>query len=196
MTAEKGALLILDEVINGFRFGFHGYGRVAGVQPDLTTLGKILGGGLPVGGVVGRKDILERLAPLGGVYQAGTMAGNPVALAAGIATLDILRDTDAYARLDELGKTLEQRFAQHALAKKARLVRVGSIVWPYFETAGALPKEASDISAAAAQRYHGAYRGWLAKGVYLPPSAYEVSFLSTAHTYAHLDQYLDALAAE
>ena len=89
---EHGAVLIFDEVINGFRFGFHGYAKVVGVQPDLTTLGKIVGGGLPVGAVVGPAAILDRLAPLGKTYQAGTMAGNPVALAAGIATLDRAED--------------------------------------------------------------------------------------------------------
>jgi len=196
LTQACGALLIFDEVINGFRFGFHGYGKLVGVQPDLTTLGKILGGGLPVGGIVGRRDIMDRLAPLGGVYQAGTMAGNPVALAAGIATLEVLQTTDAYQRLETLGRTLEDRFKTHALSKVARLVRVGSVVWPYFELSGPLPKEASEITANAAQRYHKAYRTWLKRGVYLPPSAYEVSFLSVAHTFAHLDQYLDALAAD
>ncbi len=196
LTERHGALLIFDEVINGFRFGFHGYGKLLGVQPDLTTLGKILGGGLPVGGVVGRRDIMERLAPLGGVYQAGTMAGNPVALAAGIATLDVLKTTDAYQRLELLGKTIEERFESHALSKVARLVRVGNIVWPYFDTQKPLPKEASDIDANAAARYHKGYRAWLKKGVYLPPSAYEVSFLSTAHSKENLDQYLDALAAD
>jgi glutamate-1-semialdehyde 2,1-aminomutase len=124
------------------------------------------------------------------------MAGNPVALAAGIATLEVLASSDTYQRLETLGRTLAERFAEHPLSKEARLVRVGSVVWPYFEPAGALPKEASEISASAAQRYHKSYRAWLKRGVYLPPSAYEVCFLSSAHTFAHLDQYLDALASD
>jgi glutamate-1-semialdehyde 2,1-aminomutase len=194
-TERAGALLIFDEVISGFRFGFHGYAKVVGVQPDLTTLGKIVGGGLPVGAVVGSAALLDQLAPLGPVYQAGTMAGNPVALAAGIATLDALVAENAWARLEELGAALEKKHAAHAAAKVVRLKRVGSIVWPYFELAGDWPKEASDIGNEAAARYHRAYRGWLARGVYLPPSAYEVCFLSPAHTPAHLDAFLDALAA-
>lgn len=194
-TQDVGALLIFDEVISGFRFGFHGYAKLVGAQPDLTTLGKIVGGGLPVGAVLGRAELLERLAPSGAVYQAGTMAGNPVALAAGIATLDTLVKSQAWTALESLGAALEQKLEGHPAAKKLKVRRVGSVVWPYFDLQGAWPKEASDISAAAAGRYHQGYRGWLARGVYLPPSAYEVCFLSTAHTPAHLDAWLDALAA-
>jgi glutamate-1-semialdehyde 2,1-aminomutase len=194
-TQEAGALLIFDEVISGFRFGFHGYGKVVGIQPDLTTLGKIVGGGLPVGAVAGSAALLEQLAPLGPVYQAGTMAGNPVALAAGIATLDALRSENVWKHLEELGAALEKKLATHAAAKHVRLRRVGGIVWPYFDLNGAWPKEASDIPDAVAARYHSAYRRWLSKGVYLPPSAYEVCFLSAAHTLAHMDQLLDALAS-
>jgi glutamate-1-semialdehyde 2,1-aminomutase len=193
-TQAHGALLIFDEVISGFRFGFHGYAKVVGVQPDLTTLGKVVGGGLPVGAVVGSAALLEQLAPLGPVYQAGTMAGNPVALAAGIATLDALVQENVWPRLEELGATLEKKLATHAAAKLVRLRRVGSIVWPYFQLEGAWPREADEIPAETAARYHRAYRAWLASGVYLPPSAYEVCFLSAAHTPAHLDAFLDALA--
>jgi glutamate-1-semialdehyde 2,1-aminomutase len=193
-TSAAGSLLIFDEVITGFRFGFHGYGKVVGIQPDLTTLGKIVGGGLPVGAVVGSAALLEQLAPLGPVYQAGTMAGNPVALAAGIATLDALRAQEVWKHLESLGAALEEKHARHAAAKVVRLRRVGGIVWPYFDTGTAWPKEADEIPAEVAARYHKAYRGWLARGVYLPPSAYEVCFLSAAHTVAHLDQFLDALA--
>ena len=194
LCTQHGATLVFDEVITGFRFGFHGYGRKCGVQPDLCTLGKIAGGGLPVGAVVGRKEILDRLAPVGGTYQAGTMAGNPVALAAGIATLAELKKGEVYAHLDRLGAHLEQKMSKHPLARQARVVRTGAMFWPYFDPSGALPVEADQISSAAVARYHGAYRGWLGRGLYLPPSAYEVSFLSAAHTPAHLDQLLDALA--
>jgi glutamate-1-semialdehyde 2,1-aminomutase len=194
-TEAAGALLIFDEVISGFRFGFHGYAKVVGVQPDLTTLGKIVGGGLPVGAVVGSAALLDQLAPLGPVYQAGTMAGNPVALAAGIATLDALVQEKGWSRLEALGAALDAKLAVHAAAKVVRLKRVGGIVWPYFDLAGAWPKEADEIPAEVAARYHRAYRRWLAAGVYLPPSAYEVCFLSTAHTPEHLDTLLDALAS-
>jgi glutamate-1-semialdehyde 2,1-aminomutase len=191
---DAGALLIFDEVISGFRFGYHGYARVCGVEPDLTTLGKIVGGGMPVGAIAGKAKVMELLAPLGPVYQAGTMAGNPVALAAGIATLEELKKGDVYRHLASLVRTLEARFPGHEAEKKVRLLREGSVVWPYFSLDGPAPLEADDIPAAAAERYHQAYRGWLEQGVYLPPSAYEVSFLSAAHTAEHVDLLLNALA--
>jgi glutamate-1-semialdehyde 2,1-aminomutase len=194
LTREHGVVLIFDEVITGFRFGYHGYDRVVGVEPDLTTLGKIVGGGLPVAAVLGRKDLLAQLAPLGPVYQAGTMAGNPVALAAGLATLAELAEGGVYRHLEALGRHLDAAFARHALRSQAQLPRMGPIVWPYFDTAGALPAAASAISATAVATYHGRYSSWLAQGVYLPPSAYEVCFLSAAHSTADVDRLLDVLA--
>jgi glutamate-1-semialdehyde 2,1-aminomutase len=195
LTRANGTVLIFDEVITGFRFGFHGYDQVSGIEPDLTTLGKIVGGGLPVAAVLGKRELMQRLAPLGPVYQAGTMAGNPVCLAAGIATLDELAGGAPYRHIEMLGKHLDTVFAGHALKAQAQLSRVGPIVWPYFDVSAALPVAASSITSGAISSYHGRYRGWLERGVYLPPSAYEVSFLCSAHTEEHLDQYLDALAA-
>jgi glutamate-1-semialdehyde 2,1-aminomutase len=189
-------VLIFDEVINGFRFGFHGYDRLLGIEPDLTTLGKIVGGGLPVAAVLGRKDLMAQLAPLGPVYQAGTMAGNPVALAAGIATLTELAEGKVYAHLESLGQHLDAAVAKHAVRKVAQFPRVGSVVWPYFDPSGGVPTAAHEIPAAAMTDYHRRYRGWLARGVYLPPSAYEVCFLSAAHTTADLDRLLDVLASD
>lgn len=193
-ASKAGALLIFDEVITAFRFGFHGFSKVCGVEPDLTTLGKIVGGGLPVGAVCGKARVMEQLAPLGAVYQAGTMAGNPVALAAGIATLEELKKGEVHRHLEALGRSLDAKLSRHALAKRARLLRQGSLVWPYFDLDAAPPLEADDIRSGAVEQYHRAYRRWLERGVYLPPSAYEVSFLSAAHTEAQLDQLLDALA--
>lgn len=191
LASEYGSVLVFDEVITGFRFGFHGYARLVGIEPDLTTLGKIVGGGLPVGAVLGRREIMERLAPLGAVYQAGTMAGNPVALAAGIATLDVLATDDAYARLDALGAHLDQA----ALAAGVRIARVGSIFWPYLDATGELPRTATSISPQAVARFRAAYHGWLGQGIYLPPSAYEVGFLSLAHERSHVDRLVSALAS-
>lgn len=190
-TRAAGALLVFDEVITGFRFGFHGYGRLIGVEPDLTTLGKIVGGGLPVAAVLGRADLLDQLAPLGPVYQAGTMAANPVALAAGKATLEQLRDGAVYARLDALGQHLDARLAAASPATPLQVRRVGSVLWPLYSEVE--PREADQIPAAAVARYHGAYAGWLERGLYLPPSAYEVSFLCAAHEEAHLDALATAL---
>jgi glutamate-1-semialdehyde 2,1-aminomutase len=195
LTAQHGSLLIFDEVISGFRFGFCGYGKVVGVEPDLTTLGKIVGGGLPVGAIVGRQAILDLLAPLGPTYQAGTMAGNPVALAAGIATLDVLKHSDPYPRLDGLGQRLEHRLAERRARgdTRTRLARIGSVFWPYLDDSGPIPTRAEDISDAAVQRFKATYHGWLAQGIYLPPSAYEVGFLSAAHQEKHIDALADAL---
>jgi glutamate-1-semialdehyde 2,1-aminomutase len=192
LTRAHGSLLIFDEVITGFRFGFHGYARVVGVEPDLTTLGKIVGGGLPVGAVVGPRAVLDRLAPLGPVYQAGTMAGNPVALAAGIATLGELRRGDAYRHLATLGARLQER----AGARGVPLARVGSLFWPYLDDGAAtVPVRAEDISPRAVARFRAGYAGWLERGLYLPPSAYEVGFLSGAHDAGHVDALVEALAA-
>jgi glutamate-1-semialdehyde 2,1-aminomutase len=191
LTKESGSLLIFDEVITGFRFGFHGYAKRAGIEPDLTTLGKIVGGGLPVGAVVGPKAILDMLAPLGPVYQAGTMAGNPVALAAGIATLRELRKGDAFRTIEALGARLDER----ARAAGVRVARVGGVFWPYLDDEGDIPRTAEGISARAVERYRGGYRSWLERGVYLPPSAYEVGFLTGAHEPAHIDKLVDVVAA-
>jgi len=196
LTAANGTVLIFDEVITGFRFGYHGYDKVLGIEPDLTTLGKIVGGGLPVAAVLGKKALLSQLAPLGPVYQAGTMAGNPVALAAGIATLTELAEGKVYAHLESLGRHLDAAVAKHPAGKVAQFPRVGSIVWPYFDPSGPVPHTASAIPAQPVTDYHRRYRGWLSRGVYLPPSAYEVCFLSAAHTTADLDKLLDVLASD
>jgi glutamate-1-semialdehyde 2,1-aminomutase len=196
LTRAHGTVLIFDEVITGFRFGYHGYHQEVGIEPDLTTLGKIVGGGLPVAAVLGREELLSQLAPLGPVYQAGTMAGNPVCLAAGIATLTELAHGAVYRHIDMLGEHLDAALAKHALRKVAQVSRIGPIVWPYFDVAARLPVAASAISANAVSEYHRRYRSWLARGVYLPPSAYEVCFLSAAHTTADVDKLLDVLAGE
>jgi glutamate-1-semialdehyde 2,1-aminomutase len=192
ITREHGTLLIFDEVISGFRFGFHGYSKVVGVSPDLTTLGKIVGGGLPVGAVVGRGEILDRLAPLGKTYQAGTMAGNPVALAAGLATLQTLRTGEPYHHLEKLGTAL-----MAAVEKKKdrafRMVRTGSLFWPYYELHGAIPTQAEKISSEAIAGFKKRYAGWLDAGIYLPPSAYEVGFLSAAHSVEDVERLVSAL---
>jgi glutamate-1-semialdehyde 2,1-aminomutase len=186
---KAGALLVFDEVITGFRFHFGGYGRLVGVQPDLTTLGKVLGGGLPVAAVVGRKDIMNQLAPLGGVYQAGTMAGNPVTLAAGIATLTELQRPGVYEKLEALGAQFEAGWRKRA--NGMGLQRLGSLLWPYFDSK--LPTTAEAIRSEVIDQYHAKYAGWLERGVYLPPSGYEVSFLSTAHTAANIETLLEAI---
>ena len=166
---------------------------MVGVTPDLTTLGKIVGGGLPVGAVVGSQALMEKLAPLGGVYQAGTMAGNPVALSAGLATLELLRTGEPYQRLAKLGEAFDAAVAKFPTGPRWR--REGSIVWPYFDPDGAIPSQAEGISKTAIERFRGPYRSWLDQGVYFPPSAYEVGFFSAAHETADVERLATVLAS-
>ncbi len=192
ITLAHGALLIFDEVISGFRYQYGGYGQLAGVQPDLITLGKIVGGGMPLGAIVGPARILSLLAPVGPVYQAGTLSGNPLSIAAGLATLAQLSDPTAYRRLEQLGAYLEHRLARTGIPW-LRGRRVGSVFWPYFDV-GPIPVRADTISPVAIQRFNGMYHHMLHAGYYLPPSAYEVLFLSTAHSEADLDGLVAAWA--
>ncbi len=192
LTREHGTVLIFDEVINGFRFGFHGYAKLVGVQPDLTTLGKIIGGGLPVGAVLGPAAILDRLAPLGKTYQAGTMAGNPVALAAGIATLQELKTGAPYRHLEALGAIMDSAVSDKK-NREFRMVRVGSLFWPYYSLTGAIPTQAERIAPEAVTAFKSRYGKWLEAGFYLPPSAYEVGFLSAAHSPEHVERLVAAL---
>ncbi|HET8631682.1 MAG TPA: glutamate-1-semialdehyde 2,1-aminomutase [Thermomicrobiales bacterium] len=195
VTREAGALLIFDEVITGFRVAYGGAQERYGVQADLTCLGKIIGGGMPVGAYGGRRDLMELVAPLGPVYQAGTLSGNPLAMAAGIATLRLLRRPGVYAELEEKGGTLGDGLVEAARAAgvPAYGTRVGSMLTLFFtgepvaDYAGA---KRSDTARFA--RYHAAM---LARGVYLAPSQFEATFVSTAHTDADLRATLDAARA-
>lgn len=185
ITRQYGALLIFDEVISGFRLRFGGYGQLAGIVPDLVTLGKIIGGGMPVGAIVGSARVMDVLAPVGRVYQAGTLSGNPVSLAAGIATLRILRDDPPYERLEQLGLRLEASLAAGG-HPHARLCRVGSIAWFYLDSA-AFPRRADAISDPAMERFKRLYWPLADAGHYLPPSSYEVLFISAAHSEEEVD---------
>jgi glutamate-1-semialdehyde 2,1-aminomutase len=192
LTRQHGALLILDEVISGFRFGFGGYGRlVAGIEADIVTLGKIVSGGLAVGAVVGPSQLMQKLAPAGGVYQAGTQAGNPVALAAGIACLGTLKEAWPYERLQTLGNQLEAALQGGAAAPCFR--RQGSLFWLCLDGEGKLPDNAEQFPSDMGKKFHPAYASWLSKGVYMPPSSYEVGFLSAVHKPAEVDALAHAL---
>ncbi len=194
VTARAGAVLIFDEVISGFRVARGGAAELFGLTPDLATFGKILGGGMPVGAFGGRRDLMQHLAPQGDVYQAGTLSGNPVAMAAGIATLGILEREQAWARLEELGGQLERALAPVFAAAPfpVQLVRQGSLFWMSLQ-AGAPPRRADAIDPGAAALYKAIFHGLLAKGIALAPSAYEVGFLSLAHRPEHLAQLAQAL---
>jgi glutamate-1-semialdehyde 2,1-aminomutase len=189
ITRRHGSLLIFDEVISGFRLRFGGYCHEVGITPDLVTLGKIIGGGMPVGAVAGRSDTMNALAPLGRVYQAGTLSGNPVSLAAGIATLKMLKDRPPYERLEALGRRFVQLLAESGAAG-AGAQQTGSILWLYLDR-GEFPGRADEISPTAMEKFNRLYRPLLNRGYYLPPSPYEVMFLSAAHT----DEDVEGLAA-
>jgi glutamate-1-semialdehyde 2,1-aminomutase len=195
LTREHGALLVLDEVISGFRLRYGGYGDMVGVEADLVTLGKIIGGGMPVGAVAGPARLMSHLSPDGGVYQAGTLSGNPVAMAAGIATLDALRDGGAYERLEALGRVLDGAVAREAAGRPwMRARRLGSLAWFHLDDVE-LPRRADAISPRAVERFNAAYHALLDEGIYLPPSAYELAFLCTEHSTEDVGRLVAGLAA-
>jgi len=188
-TRRLGALLIFDEVISGFRLARGGAAERLGIVPDMATFGKVIGGGMPVGAFGGSRAVMSHLAPDGAAYQAGTLSGNPVAMAAGIATLDTLEREDGWRRLEALGAALERRLAP--LVERARLplqlVRLGSLFWLSLDSAEP-PRVATALSRRATERFAKLFHALLARGIYLPPSPYEVCFLSLAHAESHLDQ--------
>jgi glutamate-1-semialdehyde 2,1-aminomutase len=187
-----GALLIFDEVITGFRLGPTTYGMMCGVTPDLTCLGKIIGGGMPVGAVGGREDVMQKLAPLGPVYQAGTLSGNPVALAAGLATLALLKKDNPYPRMEKLGRRLTEGL--NAIARERSLTfhcaGLGGLFTPFFMREA--PTDLATVKQCDAKAYAAFFRGMLKGGCYLPPSQFEVGFVSAAHTEADIDFFLKA----
>ncbi|TDA69342.1 MAG: glutamate-1-semialdehyde-2,1-aminomutase [Clostridia bacterium] len=193
LTQEYGSLLIFDEVITGFRVARGGAQERYGVLPDLTCLGKIIGGGLPVGAYGGRKDIMEMVAPAGPVYQAGTLSGNPLAVAAGLATLEELRRPDTYDKLETLGERMEQGISQ-ALARNnipGTVNRVGSLFTLFFH-AGPVGDYAA-ATASDTNRFAAFFRGLLNWGIYWPPSQFESVFISLAHTPEDIDRTVAAV---
>ena len=186
------ALLIFDEVMTGFRLAFGGAQERFGIKPDLSCFGKIIGGGLPVGAFGGRADIMDRLAPLGPVYQAGTLSGNPLAMAAGIAALEELADGQAYVKLEQLGAALEKGMNEAAQAAKipVRFNRIGSMFCGYF-TEAPVHNLAGAMNSDRA-RFAKYFHGILEQGVYLAPSQFEAGFLSTAHTAEDIEKTVRA----
>jgi glutamate-1-semialdehyde 2,1-aminomutase len=189
-----GAVLILDEVITGFRLGPTTYGELCGIRPDLTVLGKILGGGLPIGAVGGRAAVMDALAPLGKVYQAGTLSGNPVAVAAGRKTLEILRRDPPYAELERLGQRLEDAVKAAARHRHAPLeiARLGSM-FTLFCRRGPV-RTLADAKGCDTAAYATLFHRLLARGLYLPPAQFETAFISAAHADEDLDRLANAIA--
>jgi len=192
-TRRAGALLIFDEVITGFRVAYGGVQTLTGIQPDLTCLGKVIGGGFPVGAYGGRSDVMAAVAPDGPVYQAGTLAGNPVAMRAGLETLRVLRETaEAYDRLDTLGARLEAGLKEAAREAGARsqVAREGSMLTIFF-TDRPVTNWAT-ASTCDTQAYAKFFHAMLDDGIYLPPAQYETFFVSLAHTEPEIDRTLEA----
>ena len=189
----SGALLIFDEVMTGFRLARGGVQELEKITPDLTCLGKIIGGGLPVGAFGGRADIMDHLAPLGPVYQAGTLSGNPLALAAGIAALQLLDELNPYAKLDALGRQVVSAALAAAKTKGLPLQapQCGSMFSLFFTPAPV--RDMPSALAADAKLFARFFHACLADGVYLPPSAYESWFLSTAHEGAAIDRACEVI---
>jgi glutamate-1-semialdehyde 2,1-aminomutase len=194
-TQKHGALLIFDEVITGFRVAFGGAQARYGVKPDLTCLGKIVGGGLPAAAFGGRADIMSKLAPLGPVYQAGTLSGNPLAMAAGKKAIEILARPGTYDRLDTLGQRLGDGLAAaaHAAGVPACVNRVGSMLTLFF-TRGPVTDYATAKTSDTA-RFGAFFRGMRERGVFLPPSQFEAMFVSLAHTEEEVDAVIAAARA-
>jgi len=187
-TTKAGAVLIFDEVITGFRLGWSGAQGRYGVTPDMTCLGKVIGGGLPLAAVGGRRDLMQLLAPVGPVYQAGTLSGNPLSVACGLATLKGLRDTrGAYERLDELGALAEEALVDAACdaGVEACVNRVGSMLTLFLDVQSVSGLD--DALRASTERFGRYFRGMLTDGVYLPPSQFESLFVSLAHDEADID---------
>ncbi|MFZ4396285.1 MAG: glutamate-1-semialdehyde 2,1-aminomutase [Kiritimatiellia bacterium] len=191
-TSRCGALLIFDEVITGFRLGPTTYGMLCDVTPDLTTLGKIIGGGLPIGAVGGRGEILRKLAPLGPVYQAGTLSGNPVAVAAGLAMLELSRTENPYPRMAARGKRLVAGVQAAAREAGVTLHCAGldGLFTPFFMRQA--PTDLATVKQCDTQAYAAFFQGLRARGFYLPPSQFEVAFISAAHDDGDIDRFLAA----
>jgi len=192
LTKSNGALLIFDEVMTGFRLAKGGAQERFSIRPDLSCFGKVIGGGLPVGAFGGRADVMDCLAPVGPVYQAGTLSGNPVAMAAGIAALEELAATDAYARLEKLGAALEQglKAAAKSAAVPVQFNRCGSMFCSYFTSDPV--HNLADAMKSDRERFKKYFHGMLAQGIYLAPSQFEAGFLSTAHTQADIEKTVTA----
>ena len=186
LCTRHGAVLIFDEVMTGFRVGLQGAQGLYGVRADLVTLGKVIGGGMPLGAFGGRRDIMEKIAPLGPVYQAGTLSGNPLAVAAGLATLKKLEAPGFYDRLARTTHSLCDGLARAALrpgiAFSAR--SVGGMFGIYFR--GAAPSSYAEVLECDKERFKRFFHGMLEQGIYLAPSAYEAGFVSAAHTHADI----------
>jgi glutamate-1-semialdehyde 2,1-aminomutase len=192
LCTQHGAVLILDEVMTGFRVGLQGAQGHYGIKPDLVTLGKVMGGGLPAAAFGGRRDIMQCLAPLGAVYQAGTLSGNPVAVAAGLATLNLVQQPNFYEHLSELARQLteglEQSAKQHGIEFSAQ--SIGGMFGLYFRATP--PTSYAEVMSCDKEAFNRFFHAMLNEGVYMAPSAFEAGFVSSAHTREDIAQTIAA----
>ncbi len=188
LTAKHGIVLIFDEVITGFRLGLGGAQEYFGITPDLTTMGKIIGGGLPVGAYGGKKEIMEQIAPAGPVYQAGTLSGNPLATAAGLAALDILSRPGTYETLEQKGEAMAQGYRRAAAESgvKCTVQGIGSMLTCFFGQGGPV-KNFDQALKSDTDMYARFFRSMLAQGIYIAPSQFEAAMISTAHTWDDIE---------
>lgn len=189
---KEGIVLIFDEVMTGFRVALGGAQSVYGIKPDLTTLGKVIGGGLPVGAYGGKKEIMQRISPLGDVYQAGTLSGNPLAMTAGLATLKVLAEENPYPELEKKAKFVEEGFKQNIekLGIKLCQTRVGSMSCLFFTEQDVV--DFATASTSDTQKYGIYFHAMLERGIYLAPSQYEAMFISIKHSEADLEKTVKA----
>jgi glutamate-1-semialdehyde 2,1-aminomutase len=192
VTKKYQCLLIFDEVITGFRVAWGGAQTLFNISPDITCLGKIIGGGLPVGAYGGRKEIMERVSPLGDMYQAGTLSGNPVAMAAGIATLKELKKRSGYKRLDTMGQQvcegIRAQAERHGIV--VRVEQCGSLFTVFF--CDILPSCYEEVKRCDVEAFKRFFQGMLSEGIYLPPSQFEASFISMAHKTKDIEETVQA----
>jgi len=194
LTSTAGSLLIFDEVMTGFRVAFGGAQSLYGITPDLTCLAKVIGGGLPVGAYGGKREIMEQIAPQGPVYQAGTLSGNPLAMAAGIATLNELKAPGFYEALDTTTATLVEGLTKAAADAgiPVQIDREGSMLGMYFTDQPV--KDFEDAKTSDLERFTAYYKGMLERGIYLAPSQFEAAFVSAAHSAADIETTVNAAA--
>lgn len=190
---EYGSVLILDEVMTGFRVSLSGAQGYYNIKPDLTTLGKVIGGGMPVGAFGGKREIMEYIAPLGPVYQAGTLSGNPIAMAAGLTTLNLISEPDFFEKLTKQTEKLVNGLKARAVKANIPLsTNQAGAMFGFFFTEEKNISRFEQVSACDAERFKKFYHGMLEQGVYLAPSAYETGFVSSAHTDEDIEKTLDA----
>jgi len=188
ICTEYGSCLIFDETITGFRFHCGAYSEIAGITPDISTFGKIIGGGMPIGAIAARREIMEKLTPLGEVYQAGTLSGNPVATAAGIATLKILKETNPYPELKELADFFADKINNYARENKLAVnCKTYGGAFTIFFTANKQINNLEDVKTCDTELFAKYYRHMLENGIYMSPSQFELNFISSAHTLEDIE---------